>query len=223
MSILTPLELIQKTTLSKDFPAGELCPIIEIEEQIWFDSCDLGLLFYEELKKDLNAIPKNTKEFSRAATYSLGEKVTFYGTLLESNVNNNKTDPTTDTNCNWVVIPKFKSECIDKLWCTYISPALSYFIVSTHITAITYKISGKGTTKYSDDFRQNTTGLITVERGERHDLQKALAMSADRFYDAMVRHMSKSICPIVSFSNIKTDSCSPCGTKNSNRRIAFRR
>lgn len=220
--ILTPLEIVKKTSLSKDYPAGDLCPLIEIEEHIWFESCALGLDFYDALRADLTEVPANIKEFSRAVTYSNEDMVTFYGSVLQSTVDNNKTYPTEDTLGHWIEIPKFKTACVDKLWCTYIAPALSYFIVSTHLTSITYKISAKGATKYSDDFRQNTTGLVTIERGERHDLQKSYQMNADRFYDAMIAHMSKSNCPILIHANLPSE-CTPCAPKNSNRRIAFRR
>jgi hypothetical protein len=224
--ILTPIEFRSKTPISKDFPIGEVCPLIDINEFSWFESCDLGAKMYDALLEDLNPIPENVKEWSMAKTYGVDDYVTFYGTVLRSSISNNKCDITCDNldGVNWEIVPKFKSECVNTLWNRYISVALSYYILSEHLTEITYKISGKGSTKYSDEFRQNTTGLVTIERGERYDLHASIQRNANKFYDVMVRAIKASNCEVAKLATFaKECGDEQCGPKNINKRIAFRK
>ncbi len=222
--LLTPIEFINIAPITKDFPPSEVCSLIETEELIWYDECDLGVGLYDALVENLTPIPAGTGEWSRNTTYAIDNVVTYYGAMLKSKVNSNVVEPCLDVaGTHWEILPKFQDACVNKAW-RHISLAFSYKLLSLHLVTITYKISGKGTTKYSDDFRQNTSGLITVDRGERHDLQQSIDMAAERYYAACLKHLNRiaETCVTVQAGTFFEKSCNNCKPQNSGRRIAYR-
>jgi hypothetical protein len=223
--ILTPLEFIQISPVTKDFPPTEVCALIDTEELLWYDECELGIGLYDALKDDLTEIPETTAEWSRHKSYAIDDVVTYYGALLKSKTASNTVEPCLDSDgINWEILPKFKTPCVQQSW-KHIALAFSYRLLSLNLVTLTYKISAKGTTKYSDDFRQNTSGLVTVERGERHDLQQSIDMSADRYYMAMIKHLKRvaPTCTVLQAASFYEASCDDCKPKNSGRRIAYRK
>lgn len=221
-SLMTPIEFIKVSTLTKDFPPTDICSIIEIEEESWYDDTELGDSFYAALKADLTPVNPLVKEWSQTKIYALNDNVTFYGTVLKSlAANNTGRNPIADDGTYWEVVPKFASPCVNDIWKS-ISLAFVYKVLSLHLIELTYKISGKGATKYTDDFRNNTSGLVTIERGERFDLQTALDNNANRFYEIMLKKLKKSSCPVVSLANFNTDCNTDRLPKTQNRRIAYR-
>ncbi len=226
-TLLSALELIQYTPVTKDFPPTKVCRLIEASEALWFNQCDLGDEFYEALVADLTEIPSNLKEWSALTTYALNDVTLYYGTPIKSLAANNTVDPCTDENHEaWEIVPKFQTECVNDFWGS-IALAESYKIVADNLTIFTYELSGKGVTKYSEEFRQNTSGVITVDRGERTDYQRALYKQSDKFYEAMLLKLSKKYetCPILAKAVYVSETL--CGTncpppaKNS-RRIFYR-
>lgn len=221
-SLMTPIEFIQVSPLTKDFPPIDICSIIEIEEESWYDDTELGLAFYEALKADRTAINPLTKEWSQTKVYNLNDTVTFYGTVLKSvSASNTGRNPISDNGTYWEIVPKFQTSCVNDLWKS-ISLAFSYKVLSLHLVEMTYKISAKGATKYNDDFRQNTSGLSTIERGERYDLQANLDNNANRYYETMLKKLKRSTCPIVGSAKFSENCSTERLPKTSNRRIAYR-
>ncbi len=224
-TLLTPLEFIQHTPVTKDFPATKLCKIIEASEALWFSKCDLGDEFYDALVADLTPIPANIKEWNPLTTYAIDAYAMYYGTLLKSLANANTVDPCTDEDgLSWELVPKFETECVNDFWYS-IALAESYRIAAENVTLFTYELSGKGITKYSEEFRQNSSGVITVERGERVDYQKALYLQADRFYEAMLLRLKKSYedCEILALAKYVVELCNTCPpVARASRRIFYK-
>ena len=108
--ILTPLEFIQTSPVTKDFPPTEVCALIDTEELLWYDECELGIGLYDALKDDLTVIPDTTAEWSRHKAYAIDDMVTYYGALLRSKTASNNTEPCLDVDkLHWEILPKFKT------------------------------------------------------------------------------------------------------------------
>lgn len=223
-TLLSALELIQKSPLSKDFPPSKVCPIIESSEELIFDSCALGSNFYAALIADLSPIPANVKEWSAVKTYSMDDVVTYYGVAIKSQINSNIVNPCEDELGDaWQIVPKFQTCCVNDFW-PLLSLYLSYHIVGENVTVFTYHLGGKGTTKYSEEFRQNTSGLVTVERGERVDYTNAITRLADKYYNAVLLRLKKKYldCPILATATYVADLCADCAPVNRTRRIYYK-
>lgn len=220
---MTPIEFIKVSPLTKDFPPTDIHSIIEIEEESWYDDTELGLGFYEALKSYVNPVNELTKEWSHTEVYNYDDTVTFYGTVLRSLCKQSGRNPIADDGTHWECVPKFSLACVNDIWKS-VSLAFTYKVLSLHLVSLTYKISGKGATKYNDDFRQNTSGLVTIERGERYDLQTNLDNNANRFYEIMLKKLKRSNCPVVSTASFYADDCNSSDRtpRTHNRRIAFR-
>jgi len=218
-TLLTALELIRHSPLTKDFPPSKLCPIIEAAEESIFEDCALGVDLYEALLDALTDVPANTKEWNVARIYAQGDIATYYGTVIKSLTDNNSLNPCVS---GWEVVPKFTSECINEFWCK-LRLYLSYFIVAENVTILTYELGGKGTTKWSDDFRQNTSGIITVERGERVDFQNAIHKMAEKYYRGILRYLERNneTCPILKNASYVKDLCTRCEPISRTRRIKY--
>ncbi len=223
-TLLSALELIQKSPLSKDFPPSKVCPIIEASEELIFDSCALGSNFYAALIADLSPIPANVKEWSAVKTYSMDDVVTDYGVAIKSQINSNIVNPCEDELGDaWQIVPKFQTCCVNDFW-PLLSLYLSYHIVGENVTVFTYHLGGKGTTKYSEEFRQNTSGLVTVGRGERVDYTNAITRLADKYYNAVLLRLKKKYldCPILATATYVADLCADCAPVNRTRRIYYK-
>lgn len=223
MPLLTALEIIKSSPLTKDFPPSKLCPIIEDEEYLWFENCALGIPLYNALVDKLTPIPDNIQAWKKSKTYTTNDHVSYYGSLLKATKPNVVVDPCEDTDNSWAEVPKFVDTCLNNFWKT-IRVALSYRIVADNVTIFTYELSGKGSTKYSEDFRNNATGNITVERGERYDLQNAISLKADKFYNALLSRLlvAAETCETLKLATYYQQSCGDkCLTKNTTKRIHF--
>lgn len=220
--MLTALELIRKAPVSKDFPPTKICPIIEASESEIFESCALGVDFYEALLEDL-VDNTGVSKYNPATSYSVDAKVDYYGAILKSKINTNTTDPCQDTlGTAWEVVPKFQTECVNDIWHT-MSLFLAYRITAENTTIWTYNLGAKGTTKYSDDFRQNTTGLVTVDRGERVDFASSVHKQSEKFLDSLLRKIERKYetCEILALSKYVSDLCAKCKPTKV-RRISYR-
>lgn len=223
-TLLSALELIQKSPLSKDFPPSKICPIIEASEELIFESCALGAAFYGALIEDLTEIPANLKEWSATKTYAINDVVTYYGVVIKSKIGTNVVNPCEDVDeTAWEIVPKFQTACVNDFW-PLLSLYLSYHIVGENVTVFTYHLGGKGTTKYSEEFRQNTSGLVTVERGERVDYTNAITRLADKYYNAVLLRLKKKYldCPILATATYVADLCADCAPVNRTRRIYYK-
>lgn len=223
-TLLSALELIQKSPLSKDFPPSKICPIIEASEELIFESCALGSAFYMALIDDLTEVPCNLKEWSPVKTYDVDDVVTYYGVVIKSQISENIVNPCEDTEfCAWEIVPKFKTDCVNEFW-PLLSLFLSYHIVGENVTIFTYHLGGKGTTKYSEEFRQNATGIVTVERGELSDYRNSLMKLADKYYNAVLLRIKNKYktCSVLATATYVADLCNDCKPVNRTRRIFYK-
>ena len=154
--------------------------LIKTKEMKTFRECNIGMDFYRDiLKANLNDF-SSLQEWSADDTYSNGDRVLWFDSALESTADANTSDPS-DEGATWEVVPKFNDTypSLNVLWEDYLRKYLSFAVVATSLTYGTYKAGANGLVKYSEDYRENSTGLITVERAERFDYKKELIDDAN--------------------------------------------
>lgn len=227
-TLLSALEFIQLSTVTKDFPPSKICSLIEAEEYAWFEKCSLGLDLYDALLDNLKEIPSNLDEWSALGTYQDTDFVRYYGVILKSKIDSNTVDPCTDRDeTAWEIHQKFETTCVNSFWKS-IAIALSYRIAADNATLLAYEMSGKGIMKYSEEFRQNTTGIISTDRGERVDYQNALQRQADKYYNTMISKLVRmyekdnTSCDILFKATHIQNLCNTCAPDRTSRRIHYR-
>ena len=211
--------------ISPEFPTDKLCSIIN-QERLLFQTCDLGGDLYSNLLTDLT-VPEAVTTWSKSKTYGVNDVVEYYGTTLKSLTSSNTLEPCLDTaGTVWEVLPKFTTESLNELWCNYLQPFLAYRIIGDNVTILTYHLGGKGLTKYSEEFRQNTGGLITVDPQERYSYQNAMLKAADTYLDGVFTWLKNNGAAVPIIANTQYyKSCSSCtsGTVRRTRRMAFQK
>lgn len=218
-TLLSSLDVIQKTIISKDFPVSKLCPIIEDSEEAIFENCALGYDFYEALKEKLVPIPAKIPRWQPNTSYALDAIVMYYDNLIKSTEASNSSDPCSSE--TWVMVDKFTEECLNIFW-KKLSSFLANRLLAENLTLLTYNFGGKGLTKFSEDFRNQSSGLITVERGERVDMASSFAKKADRQYENILKHIERhgETCEVLQASEWYKNTClDNCKTNRKSRRL----
>lgn len=116
-------------------------------------------------------------EYVTGQDYSENDVILWYGQLLISTTNNNSTDPCAlDT--KWTPLKKFTDDLLNVLWDDYLRYYLSFQLAGKSLIYNTYQLGSKGTMKYSEDFRDNSSGLSTVDTKELYGIKKQFLSDA---------------------------------------------
>lgn len=141
-NLLTPLEVIKNTPISSKVGTKFICDQIPIVEMCFVREC-LGFDFYERLLKNANSYGK-IQDYDPNKVYNIGDKVNYYGILLESCKNNNGINPCDDITDNWKTGKKFKNKCFNDLWCNGLMDYLSFAVLCESLEYMTYEIGAQG-------------------------------------------------------------------------------
>lgn len=150
-TLITAWEVVKYSPESDKFPTAYVAPHIYAREQQVAREY-LGVDFYALLIADLVDYGV-VEDWDDTTTYSSGEYVNYYGSVLESLQDSNTTDPREDpANEYWIEADKFTTACYQSLWIEgQLRDFLAFFIISDAFQSTTHPSGGKGVTEWVDD------------------------------------------------------------------------
>lgn len=148
-TLITAWEVIKKSPASDKTAPTNVINHIALEEVSFAREC-LGVDLYNALLDDVCEYDC-LEEWSSLSTYAEGAFVTYYGSILESQVDNNILNPCEDCD-SWKEAPKFKSACYEELWNNHLGFYLAFRIMKTALVFSTYQTSSSGVQEtFSED------------------------------------------------------------------------
>lgn len=172
-TIITAWEIVKHSPLSNQMDTGKICEHIRRKERR-FAREFLGKDYYDLLIADLIDYT-GTAEYDSETTYSEGDNVLYFGTILQSKKNGNNTNPCDDDGTNWEIAPKFNSACYNALWLDYLREYLALYIAAEVIDYTTFPIGNKGVLEFVED----QSGMKTAGTHGFQGMKKKLLNDAD--------------------------------------------
>jgi len=148
-AILTQTDVLTFTGLPDDFPKCDMRSIFQTEYNE-FINC-LGIDFRKYLVSEL-ADYSEAKKYDNKETYVSGDVVFYKGVYKRVTLDDDSNEQKTTGNipddiCFWENAPRFKKDCLNDAWCTFIGPYLSWVVVRANAPFFFTKLTAKGFVK----------------------------------------------------------------------------
>lgn len=223
-TLLTPFEVIKNSPAGNQYPLDDIRQLIPVIERDFMKNC-LGLDYYDLLLK--NCKTYETATIWKAGTYTSGQVVIYNGSLLESCVISNTTEPSIG-NDKWKEVDKFTKKEYNKLWEVHLKSVLCYKIYKESIPYATIKSNAKGLTINAQDQSGNMTAtskdIDFVCRTIQNQIDIMMSSMKDFIIDEHDK-WKKDNTKGIDFSNVNfiKEDCSDCIVPGKhNRRVFFR-
>jgi len=157
-------------------------------------------------------------EWKATSTYATGDRVIYFGAVVESKVDNNTIEPCTeDFDSYWLIPKKFGTACHNTLWEKHLRGYLAFALISEAVDYATLPISAKGVTEFLDD----QTHAKTAEFQSLIHMKKKLENDAAQRLEQMIQYIedTKETCPLVGY---EYETCGQEYKKPRSRRIYLR-
>lgn len=212
--LLTIADIKLFVPIKATFPSDKLEKAIFNTEIYKFENiAELGLPFHAQLEQDLTANDL-LSAYSPTTTYVLNEKVSFGTINYISLQNSNLGKMNTHTQKSyWKVVPKFQTASNNDLW-EFLGRFLAFEVIKNVLTYATYDLGDQGATKYSEDFRGQGTGIITVEKTEFATIRSTIISDCEMALSNLLSYMRSN--------NINNLPININGSTNPARRIGRR-
>lgn len=202
--------------MSDKYPPTRVEANLYHRELSFANSC-LGATLYKKLIDCLADYGQLT-EYDSTKTYAANDRAIYYGSVVESVVNNNTAEPCEDTDgSSWVVANKFKTEvpCYEDLWNYHLRTYLAFWCVIPSLTYSTYNISAKGATKYFDE----GSGIGSASRGELSSVRDQILNDSELILENMKYYMkTETTCSDFATAPLVTGCDDNCNTQRRGRR-----
>jgi hypothetical protein len=173
LTLLSPSEVKEFSSISRDFPNCDIMAIRQFEEKLLMNECFLNN-FYEDLKTDLVDYSA-VQTYSNTTIYNINDKVKLnavYYVAIQS-----VTGIQPPNNLKWAVGQKFKSNCFNELFCSYLARYVSEYVARKNATlGINNVIFEKVGAKEMEIYLRSLDDLINT------------------ILENMVRYMKKTTC-----------------------------
>lgn len=167
----------------------------------------MGLAFRDYLIEHLNDY--STKlVWDSAANYVIDDVVKYKGIYYKSTANsNNKMPPHIDF---WKVAPRFDTECLETLWCSFLGPYLSWVMLEVRMPFVYTQIKSEGIVKLQgSDFK-------ATDDKDYRNLMSAIKREIDKSFKNLHTYMlanNAGHCFDL-YLSIGIGCCKTCGFKD---------
>ena len=211
-TLLSQSEIVKYTVLAKEFPR---CDFGELFQAEYVEFCDcLGIDFYKQLLRSCVDYSKICEKYDPNKEYQIGDKVVWKGTYLSAVKVTKNNNP--DTKGCWELCPKFEDPCLEKFWCKFLAPYLSWVILRQQLPFIANQIKADGVLEmfgFGARFK-------TVEEDRIHMVNKAIAARVEQAFKALKKYAqteNKGCLNKLKFLGIsccKSCGCVECGCED---------
>lgn len=212
--LITASEVIEGAPVKRDYPTNNLCITKDNIVLDFFRNCLSEDLLDALIADKVTVLDPNT--YDPTDTYNEGVIVVFDGVYYRSLKDDNDSPLASD---DWEVVKKFKRDCYNDLWYSFLKKVLAYRIIYSSIEYNTFQAGSKGLTQFVAD----DSGIATVSYKAFTAFKASLWDDSVVIFDNMVAWMkAESNADCFTGITIFSNTCGVgCNTKK-RRRIAFR-
>jgi hypothetical protein len=174
MSLITAYEVLKYSTAGNDYPTAQFCELIPQIEQEFARDC-IGPELYEYFLSKLAPYPVGLTEFVDGEDYDTGEKVIRNGCIFVSIVNNNQSDPLSETG-DWEAWERFTEENVQAFWEKYLRRLLALKVYMASLIYTTWRAGAGGVTIAAGD----SAGMRAANKAEMSDVKTGLINEIER-------------------------------------------
>lgn len=198
-TLLNLNEVKQKLGIN-DLPLCDISNVFKVEYKMFKDF--LGADFYKHLKDNLTDISAATQW--NVGSYELNDMVVFEGIVHKAN---KQTDTRPSNKDDWDLVDKFKTDCLNNLWCMFLCEALSWSVLRDRMPLLRVSISSAGITIIDKDNEKSlpTSDLRTLLKHVDEQITSCLEI----MHDYMVENESSGCYDL--YIGIANSCCEKCG------------